>query len=265
MARTGLARWRGAMLVLLAAAQPCVAIDPVHSMMEPPPPKLQRPRVSRPVVGGLQRAGILASLSSPSLLLLPAALMGLAVAFPEPMARLALHVLQPAQNADSNSGRQGLGLASASPAQWRVGGPPHLRWSHSCSACSQRLDCSRKAQSRPRLPCVFQCRGPPPLQVLCFLGSLLEPFDTVLPAKHPLRFLVDQVQHARRAFEVKHGLEGLRTPMSFFDEADDDEGGDGEDDGDDGDAVDAAEAAEAGEEAQGEATAESADQESSEE
>ena len=128
MAR-GLARWRGAMLVLLAAAQPCVAIDPVHSMMEPPPPKLQRPRVSRPVVGGLQRAGILASLSSPSLLLLPAALMGLAVAFPEPMARLALHVLQPAQNADSNSGRQGLGLASASPAQWRVGGPPHLRLS----------------------------------------------------------------------------------------------------------------------------------------
>ena len=185
-------RARNALLVLLAAAQPCVAIDPVHSMMEPPPPKLQRPRVSRPVVGGLQRAGILASLSSPSLLLLPAALMGLAVAFPEPMARFALHVL-------------------------------------------------------------------------CFLGSLLEPFDTVLPAKHPLRFLVDQVQHARRAFEVKHGLEGLRTPMSFFDEADDDEGGDGEDDGDDGDAVDAAEAAEAGEEAQGEATAESADQESSEE
>jgi hypothetical protein len=29
-------------------------------------------------------------------LLLPAALMGLAVAFPEPMARFALHVLQPA-------------------------------------------------------------------------------------------------------------------------------------------------------------------------
>ena len=144
-----LARWRGAMLVLLAAAQPCVAIDPVHSMMEPPPPKLQRPRVSRPVVGGLQRAGILASLSSPSLLLLPAALMGLAVAFPEPMARLALHVLQPAQNADSNSGRQGLGLASARPAQWRVGGPPHLRLSHSCSACSQRLDRSRKAGPKP--------------------------------------------------------------------------------------------------------------------
>ena len=100
--------------------------------------------------------------------------------------------------------------------------------------------------------------------MLCFLGSLFEPFDTVLPAKHPLRFFVDQVQHARRAFEVKHGLEGLRTPMSFFDEADDDEGGEGEDgeDGEgEGDAVDAAEAAEAGEEA----AAESADQESSEE
>ena len=108
--------------------------------------------------------------------------------------------------------------------------------------------------------------------MLCFLGSLFEPFDTVLPAKHPLRFFVDQVQHARRAFEVKHGLEGLRTPMSFFDEADDDEGGDGEDDEDgdgdgdgDGDAVDAAEAAEAAEEAQGEAAAESAGQESGEE
>merc|ERR1719272_2606575 len=90
------------------------------------------------------------------------------------------------------------------------------------------------------------------LHVLCFLGSLFEPFDTVLPAKHPLRFFVDQVQHARRAFEVKHGLEGLRTPMSFFDEAEDGEDCEGE-----GDAVDAAEAAEAGEEA----AAESADQE----
>lgn len=90
-------RWH-AVLLVLAAPQLCAAIDPVHSMMEPPPPKLQRPRVSSPVVGGqrLQRAGILASLSSPSLLLLPAALMGLAVAFPEPMARFALHVLQPA-------------------------------------------------------------------------------------------------------------------------------------------------------------------------
>jgi hypothetical protein len=113
MARGEMARWRAALLVLLAAAQPCVAIDPVHSMMEPPPPKLQRPRVSRPVVGGLQRAGILASLSSPSLLLLPAALMGLAVAFPEPVARFALHVLQPAQNADLNLGTR----ARASPGQ----------------------------------------------------------------------------------------------------------------------------------------------------
>ena len=129
---------------------------------------------------------------------------------------------------------------------------------------------ARPAQSRQRPQL---CQPPqlclPPPQVLCFLGSLFEPFDTVLPAKHPLRFFVDQVQHARRAFEVKHGLEGLRTPMSFFDEADDDEGGDGEDDEDggdgDGDAVDAAEAAEAGEEAQGVAAAESADQESSEE
>ena len=109
-------RWR-AVLLVLAAPQLCAAIDPVHSMMEPPPPKLQRPRVSSPVVNGqrLQRAGILASLSSPSrvLLLLPAALMGLAVAFPEPMARFALHVLQPANIAVL--GRSGQGLAVASP------------------------------------------------------------------------------------------------------------------------------------------------------
>ena len=107
-------RWR-AVLLVLAAPQLCAAIDPVHSMMEPPPPKLQRPRVSSPVVGGqrLQRAGILASLSSPSLLLLPAALVGLAMAFPEPMARFALHVLQPANIAVL--GRSGQGLAVASP------------------------------------------------------------------------------------------------------------------------------------------------------
>ena len=152
-----------------------------------------------------------------------------------------------------------------------VGGPAHLRVSHSCSACSRRLGCSRKAGPKSAAASVVSAAAAvsPTTQVLCFLGSLFEPFDTVLPAKHPLRFFVDQVQHARRAFEVKHGLEGLRTPMSFFDEADDDEGGDGEDDEDggdgDGDAVDAAEAAEAGEEAQGVAAAESADQESSEE
>ena len=95
-------RWRPVLLLLLATPPLCATIDTVHSMMEPPPPKLQRPRVSRPVVGGqrLQRgglAGLAMQLSSPSraLLLLPAALMGLAVAFPEPMARFALHVPQP--------------------------------------------------------------------------------------------------------------------------------------------------------------------------
>ena len=97
---------------------------------------------------------------------------------------------------------------------------------------------ARPAHSRPRLPVITQ--------VLCFLGSLFEPFDTVLPAKHPLRFFVDQVQHARRAFEVKHGLEGLRSPMNFFDETDD-EVDDAEEDGDgdgDGDGEDAEEQAE---------------------
>merc|ERR1740117_2539308 len=187
---------RRAMLLVLAALPLCAAIDPVHSMMELPPPKLQRPRVSSPVVGGprLQRAGLLAALLSPSraLLLLPAALMGLAVAFPEPMARFALHVL-------------------------------------------------------------------------CFLGSLFEPFDTGLPAKHPLRFFVDQVQHARRAFEVKHGLEGLRSPMNFFDDADDEADDADAEEGGDGDVTDAADPADAAHKAQGEVGAEAAAQESSEE
>ena len=103
-------------------------------------------------------------------------------------------------------------------------------------------------------------------QVLCFLGSLFEPFDTVLPAKHPLRFFVDQVQHARRAFEVKHGLEGLRGgPMNFFDDADDEADDADAEEGGDGDVTDAADPADAAHKAQGEVGAEAAAQESSEE
>ena len=57
-----------------------------------------------------------------------------------------------------------------------------------------------------------------------------------------------QVQHAKRAYEVKHGLVGMRDPMHFFDDhvedgdadeadadadADDDDDDDAADDGDD--------------------------------
>ena len=163
--------WRalaGLLLVVPALGGPHV--DQVHSLMEPPPPKVERPRVSSPVVASprLQRpglAGLAMQLASPArtLLLLPAAFVALYACFPEQMARLALHVL-------------------------------------------------------------------------CFFGSLFEPFDTVLPPKHPLRFFVRHVQHARRQYEVKHGLEGLRSPMQFFDEADDVEDDDGEEEEGDGEA-----------------------------
>lgn len=121
---------RGRPSVALLALSATVALaapqtDPVHRLMEPPPPKTQLPRVSSPVVSSMKRAGVaglLGRLLSPGgmLLLLPAALAGLAVVNPELMSRLALHVL-------------------------------------------------------------------------CFIGSLFEPFDTVLPPKHPLRFFITQV------------------------------------------------------------------------
>ena len=181
---------RAAVLAVALAAPLCLCgpqVDPVHKLMEPPPPKVERPRVKSPVVAGPRLhapglAGLLGRLASPSkaLLLLPAAIVGLALTFPEPMARLALHVL-------------------------------------------------------------------------CFLGSLFEPFNDVLPQKHPLKFFVQQVQHARRAYEVKHGLEGLRSPMQFFDDDDHTEVDDDEADDDEG-ADEGADGAEAESEAEGEAS-----------
>ena len=96
-------------------------MDPVHSLMEPPPPRQQLPRVNSPIVGQrVQRTGLavlLGQLTSPrrALVLLTAAVAGLAVVHPERVARAVLHIL-------------------------------------------------------------------------CFIGSLFEPFDSVMPAKHPLRF-----------------------------------------------------------------------------
>jgi len=141
--------------LLVLAVAPLLAhgaphADAIHAHMEPAPPKADLPRVSSPVVGDrMRRVGLLAKLASPksALLMLPAAIAGLALAYPEPMARFFLHVL-------------------------------------------------------------------------CFLGSLFEPFDSVLPQKHPLRVFIAQVQDARRAYEVKHGLVGMRDPMHFFDEDD---------------------------------------------
>ena len=55
------------------------------------------------------------------------------------------------------------------------------------------------------------------LHIIYCLGSLVEPFDTVLPERSLLRCFIQQVQRARKAFEVKHGLEGIGD-MQFFDD-----------------------------------------------
>lgn len=61
------------------------------------------------------------------------------------------------------------------------------------------------------------------LQLVCYLGSLLEPFDTVLPEKGLMRSLVTTVQRAKKAYNVKHGLVTIEDGQ-FFDEEDDDWG-----------------------------------------
>merc|ERR1711879_1022658 len=44
------------------------------------------------------------------------------------------------------------------------------------------------------------------MHFLCFIGSLFEPFDSVLPERGLVRFLVTTVQDARKAYNVEHGL-----------------------------------------------------------
>jgi hypothetical protein len=60
------------------------------------------------------------------------------------------------------------------------------------------------------------------LQFLCFIGSLLEPLDTVLPEKGIARALVSTVQQAKKAYNAKHGLPDEVEDTSFFDEFDED-------------------------------------------
>ena len=88
------------------------------------------------------------------------------------------------------------------------------------------------------------------LQVLCFFGSLIEPFDSLLPQTDPLRALVTTVKQAYRADTIKHGIPSLDDQQFFEDEDEDEDGaaaassaasddnddddeGDGTDDGDD--------------------------------
>jgi len=56
------------------------------------------------------------------------------------------------------------------------------------------------------------------LHVLCCFGSLIEPFDSVLPPRSVLRPFVTLVQRARRSYEDEHGLTHLREGQFFDDE-----------------------------------------------
>ena len=82
------------------------------------------------------------------------------------------------------------------------------------------------------------------VQLICFIGSLLEPFEMLLPEKGLVRSLVSTVQAAKKAYNVKHGLVTIDDAQFFDDDDDDDDDelskakpdGDGGDDGEIGDA-----------------------------
>ena len=44
------------------------------------------------------------------------------------------------------------------------------------------------------------------LHFICFIGSLFEPYDSILPKKSFLKFFIRAVQKAKRDYDVKHGL-----------------------------------------------------------
>lgn len=57
------------------------------------------------------------------------------------------------------------------------------------------------------------------VQLICFVGSLFEPFDTVLPQTGLMRACVTSVQNAKKAYNVKHGLVQI-DDQQFFDDED---------------------------------------------
>ena len=60
------------------------------------------------------------------------------------------------------------------------------------------------------------------LQLVCYVGSLFEPFDSLLPQHGLLRSLVNTVKDAKRAYNVKHGIPSI-DDQQFFDEDDDED------------------------------------------
>ena len=88
------------------------------------------------------------------------------------------------------------------------------------------------------------------VQLICFFGSLFEPFDSVLPERGFLRAIVTTVQRAKKAYNVKHGLVQI-DEQQFFDDEDTDHF----DDDVDADEMDAEPAEEGGSDANMEAAA----------
>lgn len=60
------------------------------------------------------------------------------------------------------------------------------------------------------------------LQLICYVGSLFEPFDSLLPEHGLLRSLVNTVKDAKRAYNVKHGIPSI-DDQQFFDEDEDED------------------------------------------
>merc|ERR1719321_1150734 len=63
------------------------------------------------------------------------------------------------------------------------------------------------------------------LELVCYLGSFLEPYEELLPSKGPLRAMVTTVKQARKAYNIKNGLIDIDDAQFFDEEDEDDEDG----------------------------------------
>merc|ERR1719271_483197 len=60
------------------------------------------------------------------------------------------------------------------------------------------------------------------LELVCYLGSFLKPYESMLPEKGLLRAFVTTVKQAKKAYNIKHGLIDI-DDQQFFDDEDEDE------------------------------------------
>ena len=91
------------------------------------------------------------------------------------------------------------------------------------------------------------------MQLICYFGSLFEPFDGLLPQHGLLRTLVNTVKDAKRAYNVKHGIPSIDDAQFFDDDDDDDDEVQAKDD--DSSSSDATDDAEPEEDDEGDAAA----------